>query len=418
MALSLFCINKCQFDNCGLYFASLSDLIQHIEETHLPEIENMRKKAEEEKSLSAQPSPVDGAIKSNTSAVGPALPLSTIYRLFPVLPPHKAQPIKYEPTKISFYHYRKKQVALATFGSVHYSQPNFIDKYRTSSRSEHDEEVSNDSFRTNEEDGDTREPNDERRHKCPVEGCNKRYKNLQGARYHARTIHGLNEDSPLPVTAESIMLGNDGQSPLSQGQTVSKAATVRPYKCSQCSKRYKTVSNLNKHVQDTHQRVIQNYNNHGIVNNLSLSSPVSVSHPVYAQKYQNGPSQEPVMVGTQTQVPVTVNPNHNTPSSSPGIHLAPQQPQAVSPSNSGSYQYQQCPQTRSYSPSPVSTAVPVRTVTSTIGRSNSNPGTVINYSSMVDGSQQTDSSMHIVQQRLPPVASTNSINRPQYSSEC
>ena len=40
----------------------------------------MRKKAEEEKSLSAQPSPVDGAIKSNTSAVGPALPLSTIYR--------------------------------------------------------------------------------------------------------------------------------------------------------------------------------------------------------------------------------------------------------------------------------------------------------------------------------------------------
>ena len=31
---------------------------------------------------------------------------------------------------------------------------------------------------------------------------------------------------------------------------------------------------------------------------------------------------------------------------------------------------------------------------------------------------QTDSSMHIVQQRLPPVASTNSINRPQYSSEC
>lgn len=47
-----------------------------------------------------------------------------------------------------------------------------------------------------------------------------------------------------------------------------------------------------------------------------------------------------------------------------------------------------CPQTRSYSPSPVSTAVPVRTVTSTIGRSNSNPGTVINYSSMVDGSQQ------------------------------
>lgn len=74
--------------------------------------------------------------------------------------------------------------------------------------------------------GSSSEPNDERRHKCPVEGCNKRYKNLQGARYHARTIHGLNEDSPLPVTAESIMLGNDGQSPLSQGQTVSKAATL------------------------------------------------------------------------------------------------------------------------------------------------------------------------------------------------
>lgn len=36
---------------------------------------------------------------------------------------------------------------------------------------------------------------DERRHKCPVEGCNKRYKNLQGARYHARQVHGYTEDN-------------------------------------------------------------------------------------------------------------------------------------------------------------------------------------------------------------------------------
>uniref|UniRef100_A0A0N5ABH8 C2H2-type domain-containing protein n=1 Tax=Syphacia muris TaxID=451379 RepID=A0A0N5ABH8_9BILA len=221
MALSLFCINKCQFDNCGLYFASLYDLIQHIEETHLPVIENKHRKLEEERAAMAMSSTLttEGATKPSTTLhVGPALPLSAIYRLFPVLPPHKAQPIKYEPTKISFYHYRKKQVPLPAVSTVHYSQVGFADKSRTTSRSEHDEEVSNDSFRTTEEDGDAYEPTDEKKHKCPVEGCNKRYKNLQGARYHVRTVHGLNEDSPLSLPLDTVVINSDGQSVAQQTQ--------------------------------------------------------------------------------------------------------------------------------------------------------------------------------------------------------
>jgi hypothetical protein len=34
--MSLFFTNVCKFNNCGLYFASMYDLIQHIEETHVP----------------------------------------------------------------------------------------------------------------------------------------------------------------------------------------------------------------------------------------------------------------------------------------------------------------------------------------------------------------------------------------------
>lgn len=67
---------------------------------------------------------------------------------------------------------------------------------------------------------------DERRHKCPVDGCNKRYKNLQGARYHARQVHGYTEDNTINNAVQfDLTAGVPGQiAPLMQSGSSSKYA--------------------------------------------------------------------------------------------------------------------------------------------------------------------------------------------------
>ncbi|VDN31965.1 unnamed protein product [Gongylonema pulchrum] len=148
-----------------------------------------------------------GGDESMKSAPVPtAFPLSTDLRLFPVLPEQKAKPIKYEPFRLQFCHYREE----------------------------------------------------EKRHKCPVEGCNKRYKNLQGVRAHTRQAHGSTDEAvacgavPFDLTA-----GVSGQAlaTVAQSSSSGRSANVRPYKCNQCPKRYKTIAGLNNHIQQGHQRI-------------------------------------------------------------------------------------------------------------------------------------------------------------------
>uniref|UniRef100_A0A915AQ14 C2H2-type domain-containing protein n=1 Tax=Parascaris univalens TaxID=6257 RepID=A0A915AQ14_PARUN len=225
MSFSLFTINVCHFNNCGLHFATLYDLVQHIEETHIPISEaELKKKEESERLLASQQSGnSDEASKSTPTSATPTLPLSVVYKLFPVLPAQKARPIKYEPTRISFCHYRKRPSPISSVSTGLYAPGNTVDKASTPCRSEHDEELSNDSFRNDDgddaENGDTME---ERRHKCPIEGCNKRYKNLQGARYHARQVHGMSDDTTGRVTPIEAMSNTSGsQSPLTQPPTPS-----------------------------------------------------------------------------------------------------------------------------------------------------------------------------------------------------
>uniref|UniRef100_A0A0R3RQ36 C2H2-type domain-containing protein n=1 Tax=Elaeophora elaphi TaxID=1147741 RepID=A0A0R3RQ36_9BILA len=190
MALGLLSVNICQFTGCGLNFGNLHDLVQHIEETHIPTIEDeMKKKEENAKNSSLDDDP------SKAAALTAVYPLSAFCKSFPKLPPQKAVPVNPEPVKLAIGHYRpvpwfsrKKTLAAAVAGA------NVLGQAGDKSRFEHHDEESNDSYRN--EDGDDYEQGaDERRHKCPVEGCNKRYKNLQGARYHARQVHGYTEDN-------------------------------------------------------------------------------------------------------------------------------------------------------------------------------------------------------------------------------
>ncbi|KAK6102288.1 C2H2-type zinc finger family protein [Brugia pahangi] len=272
MALALLSVNICQFSGCGLNFGNLHDLLQHIEETHIPIIEDEMKKKEENAKNSLDDDP------SKAAALTAVFPISTICKLFSKLPPHKAVPINPEPVKLAIGHYRpvpwfsrKKTLASAVVGANVFGQAG--DKSRFD---QHDEE-SNDIYR-NEDCDDYEQGTDERRHKCPVEGCNKRYKNLQGARYHARQVHGYSEDNgtnnAISFDLTAVMPGQ--VAPLIQSGAPSKYANLRPYKCSQCSKRYKTTVGLNNHVQQSHQR-INNAGNPAMSTNLVPVSPSAVS---------------------------------------------------------------------------------------------------------------------------------------------
>ncbi|VDO60168.1 unnamed protein product [Onchocerca flexuosa] len=73
MALALLNVNMCQFSGCGLYFANLHDLLQHIEETHIPVIEDeMRKKEENAKNSALDDDPL------KTAALTAVFPISAI----------------------------------------------------------------------------------------------------------------------------------------------------------------------------------------------------------------------------------------------------------------------------------------------------------------------------------------------------
>ncbi|KAL4003240.1 C2H2-type zinc finger family protein [Acanthocheilonema viteae] len=273
MALALLSINICQFSGCGLNYGSLHDLLQHIEETHIPVIEDeMKKKEESAKNSSLDDDP------SKAAALTAVFPLSSICKLFSKLPPQKAVPVNPEPVKLAIGHYRplpwfsrKKTLAAAVAGA------NVLGQAGDKSRLDPRDEESNDSYR-NEDCDDYEQGIDERRHKCPVEGCNKRYKNLQGARYHARQVHGYTEDNGAnnAVSFDLTAVVPGQVAPLIQSGAPSKYANLRPYKCSQCSKRYKTIVGLNNHVQQSHQR-ISNAGNATLSTNLVPVSPSAVS---------------------------------------------------------------------------------------------------------------------------------------------
>uniref|UniRef100_A0A915Q3D5 C2H2-type domain-containing protein n=1 Tax=Setaria digitata TaxID=48799 RepID=A0A915Q3D5_9BILA len=234
--------------------------------------DEMRKKEESAKNSALDDDP------SKAAALTAVFPISAICKLFSKLPPHKAIPISPEPVKLAIGHYRpvpwfsrKKTLAAAVVGTNVYGQG--VDKSRFD---QHDEE-SNDSYR-NEDGDDYEQGTDERRHKCPVEGCNKRYKNLQGARYHARQVHGYTEDNSAnnAISFDLTAVVPGQVAPLIQSGAPSKYANLRPYKCSQCSKRYKTIVGLNNHVQQSHQR-INNIGNPNLSTNLVPISPSAAS---------------------------------------------------------------------------------------------------------------------------------------------
>ncbi|KAM3966909.1 juxtaposed with another zinc finger protein 1 [Aphomia sociella] len=209
--MAVFMINICKFNGCGITFPRLSDLIEHIEDVHID---------------------YDPAVVEQKEASQPAcIPLSYVLRFFTEASRREIQSLPPAPDV------RRRLLSAPNTPSVRSSTP-------TGSEMDEDElispsEDSNDSWTTVEEysseyilrygvkmnatasSGALGPAAQEKPFACPVPGCKKRYKNVNGIKYHSKNGHK-----------------KDGK--------VKKA-----YKC-QCGKSYKTAQGLKSHSITQH----------------------------------------------------------------------------------------------------------------------------------------------------------------------
>ncbi|XP_023245688.1 juxtaposed with another zinc finger protein 1 isoform X2 [Copidosoma floridanum] len=258
--MAVFLLNVCKFNSCGLKFQSLGHLIQHIEETHID---------------------YDPHVVERTEQQQPAcIPLSYVLRFLTdrEINSNKQQQ-QQQQQQIATTNAQQQQqlsrpasqssIASSTTSTTtnNSSGGQRICKSLTPTGSEAEEgedflsepEDSNDSCTTLEEFSQdfilrygsrcvlntshntaNQSNKGEKRFVCPVPGCDKSYKNMNGIKYHSKNGHK-----------------NDGK--------VKKA-----YKCP-CGKSYKKIYGLNKHTNLRH--------NHGV--------PKNRLEDKHLQKYQH-----------------------------------------------------------------------------------------------------------------------------------
>ncbi|KAG4305338.1 hypothetical protein PORY_001508 [Pneumocystis oryctolagi] len=88
-------------------------------------------------------------------------------------------------------------------------------------------------------------------YKCPVPGCDKAYKNQNGLKYHK--LHGHCTSSVvLQDTAVPVAFSNEGMVVSPRGNPV---VENKPYKCELCNKRYKNLNGLKYHKAHSHRQI-------------------------------------------------------------------------------------------------------------------------------------------------------------------
>ncbi|CAH2234378.1 juxtaposed with another zinc finger protein 1 [Pararge aegeria] len=209
--MAVFMINICKFNGCGITFPRLSDLIEHIEDVHID---------------------YDPAVVEQKEASQPScIPLSYVLKFFTEA---SRREIHNMPAAVDV---RRRLLSAPKTPSVRSSTPTGSEMDEEDVMSPSDD--SNDSWATVEEyssefilrygvkmnanasSGALGPAAQEKPFACPVPGCKKRYKNVNGIKYHSKNGHK-----------------KDGK--------VKKA-----YKC-QCGKSYKTAQGLKSHSITQH----------------------------------------------------------------------------------------------------------------------------------------------------------------------
>lgn len=265
--------HQCGFPNCSQQFANQYDLIAHIEYTHIPVIEDdvKRKRMIQESS--------DRPVTPNLN-----LPLSYYSRVFRTA--YRPNPIKPEPLKVSFNHYKRRAQKEKMQSNI------FAARILREMMAKQGRHISLDDSEKKAMEIDFNEcgPDDpEVRFQCAIVDCNKRYKSMFALRVHMKISHNVvvseeaksltnyaSEDVKpnLSLLQQSMqqmssdrnatsLPTSDPGTPLSQGSPRpggtpnfgNPATNQTSMKCSCCNKRYKTPGGLSNHMMQTHQKI-------------------------------------------------------------------------------------------------------------------------------------------------------------------
>ncbi|XP_041371434.1 juxtaposed with another zinc finger protein 1-like [Gigantopelta aegis] len=213
--MAVFLVNNCTFQGCGLTFTSLADLIQHIEETHIDSDPRLNEKREVQQPAAVALSYVlkffteaakkdGGMVKKHIEPQSPALSL-------PCSTPTESEVDDEDiPTD--------DEDSVDSWAGSDEISPEFIL-----------------SMMSNQHDRDGDKP-----YLCPVPGCKKRYKNVNGIKYHARHGHcGLNKGRiDASLVTKTLYATNPPEA-------------KKSYKCF-CNKSYKTLNGLRNHTAAHH----------------------------------------------------------------------------------------------------------------------------------------------------------------------
>ncbi|GLV45154.1 uncharacterized protein CBL_05256 [Carabus blaptoides fortunei] len=201
--MAVFMLNICKFDDCGITFPSLADLILHIEDTHIDYDPAVIEQKEQQ-----QP---------------PSLPLSYVLKFYSNSARRESQLVDIKRRLIQ--HANKSAALVQSYNS------NSPDEEEAVTESED----SNESWTTSEEFSSeyilkygsrissqtSSITSTDKPFVCPVPGCKKRYKNINGIKYHSKNGHKKN------------------------------GKVKKGYKC-HCGKNYKTSQGLKNHANIQH----------------------------------------------------------------------------------------------------------------------------------------------------------------------
>ncbi|XP_022106559.1 juxtaposed with another zinc finger protein 1-like [Acanthaster planci] len=197
--MAVFYTNTCKFSGCSLTFSSLGQLIEHIEETH----------------IDSDPQFIEEQEGQQPSAVA----LSYVIKFVTDAAKHHN-----ETTPTAKKRPKPNASNVASIRSITPSTGSEYDEYdEFGSESDSDNSVTTQEEYTSEVILRTMNPQigDDKPYQCPVPGCKKRYKNVNGIKYHAKNGHRKENK------------------------------VKKSYKC-RCGKSYKSQQGLRQHVNIQH----------------------------------------------------------------------------------------------------------------------------------------------------------------------
>uniref|UniRef100_A0A0N4Z2E4 C2H2-type domain-containing protein n=1 Tax=Parastrongyloides trichosuri TaxID=131310 RepID=A0A0N4Z2E4_PARTI len=281
----------CQFESCNLVWRNQKELLWHQQTAHIPEI---RKKFDEEMKKAEtidQRTIIYSRTKLKTLLCNP---LNFHFDTPPT-------PIEYKKYTLNFNLYTKNVIIQGENQNQNNPSQN-----RTSSTNAQVQKFMQLAMQAGQDNGESTEtegkyngidpswlkPVEDRKFKCPFEGCNKKYKNMPGYRQHVRTAHGepmgnkplntpLADDSSMDSSYFEETMGQSGSMELKKGPEIIKD---KVYKCKECTKTYKTAQGLHTHLQSNHvNKPTQKFNEQYVQSRIAMDpmaredSPAKIS---------------------------------------------------------------------------------------------------------------------------------------------